>query len=96
MIELLVTENKSWDPVRFYRNRVRVFLAKNYNYGVWVDEDFLFEVLDLEQKKVYLTEHSPSGNKFQVTPEIAKKVLNKGHSPYHKQDILSSIQHFSK
>jgi hypothetical protein len=94
MIELLVTENKSRDPVRFYRNRVRVFLAKDYSYGVWVDEDFLFDTLNEEQKRKYLTDHSES--KFTVTPEVAKKILSKGHSPNHKGDILSSIEYFSK
>jgi hypothetical protein len=87
MIELLVTENKSIDPARFYRNRVRVFLDRNYNYGMWVDEDKLFDLLSLEQKKQYLVDRSPSGCKYNVTREVAQRVLAVGHTHLSKQKL---------
>lgn len=61
MFELLVSENKSFDPVRFYRNRVRVFLNRDYHYGLWIDEDKLFDLLTSEQKKQYLTDKTTEG-----------------------------------
>lgn len=87
MIELLVSENKSYDPVRFFRNRVRVFVDRNYNYGLWIDEDKLFEQLTIDQKKQYLTDRSPQGLYYQVSPEVAQKIVDLGNSPYAKQKI---------
>jgi hypothetical protein len=87
MIEILVSEGKSWDPVRFYRNRVRVFVNKDYNYGVWVDEDLLFDVLDTEQQRQYLTDRSPEGLTYRVSREAARRIVSQGHSPYAKRLI---------
>jgi hypothetical protein len=85
MIELLVGENKSFDPVRFYRNRVRVFLNRDYSYGLWVDEDKLFDLLSIDQKKQYLTDRSNQGSYYSLDRETALKVLSIGHTPYQKQ-----------
>lgn len=87
MIELLVSENRSFDPVRFYRNRVRVFIDRDYTYGLWVDEDLLFDLLSEAQKKQYLTDRTTQGLYFGVTKETAQKIIEIGHSPYLKQRL---------
>lgn len=87
MIELYVSENKSFDPVRFYRNRVRVFVDRNYEYGLWIDEDRLFELLTTDQKKQYLTDKTPQGMYYQIEPKVAREIVRLGHSPYAKQRI---------
>lgn len=89
MIELLVTENRSFDPFRFCNNRVRVFVDRNYDYGLWIDEDRLFDLFSTEQKKQYLMDRTPAGASFEVSLEIASKVVNLGHSPYKKQILRS-------
>lgn len=86
-IELCVSENKSFDPVRFFRNRVRVFVDRNYQYGLWIDEDVLFELLTKEQKLQYLTDRTTQGMYYQIEPEVARKIVSLGHSPYAKQVI---------
>jgi hypothetical protein len=87
MIELCVSENKSFDPFRFYRNRVRVFLDRDYRYGLWIDEDKLFDLLSDEQKKQYLNDRSTEGMYYEITREVAEEVLETGHSPYKKQKL---------
>lgn len=87
MIELCVSENKSFDPFRFYRNRVRVFLDKDYRYGLWIDEDKLFDLLSDEQKKQYLNDRSTEGRYYEITREVAQEVLETGHSLYKKQKL---------
>lgn len=87
MIELCVSENKSFDPFRFYRNRVRVFLDRDYRYGLWIYEDKLFDLLSDEQKKQYLTNRSTEGMYYEITKEVAQEVLETGHSPYKKQKL---------
>ena len=87
MFELCVSENKSFDPTRFYRNRVRVFLNRDYRYGLWIDEDKLFDLLSDEQKKQYLTDRTTQGMYYEVSKEIAQKVLEQGHTPYSKQKL---------
>jgi hypothetical protein len=87
MIELFISENKSYDPVRFFKNRVRVFVDRNYDYGLWIDEDRLFNLLTVEQKKQYLTDRTPQGMYYQLDPRVAQEVVKLGHSPYAKQKI---------
>jgi len=87
MIELYVSENKSFDPFRFCMNRVRVFLDRDYRYGLWIDEDKLFDLLSDEQKKQYLTDRSTEGMYYKVPKEIAQKILERGHTPYSKQKL---------
>lgn len=91
MIEILVSENKSWDPVRFYRNRVRVFLNRDYNYGVWIDEDRLFDSLDTDQKKAYLTAPQGQTLSLSVPPKVAQRIVELGHTIDSKQRILRQI-----
>lgn len=87
MIELLVSEHKSFDPVRFYNNRVRVFVDRNYQYGLWIDEDRLFDLLTQEQKKQYLTDRTTEGMRYFLSREVAQKVIDLGYSPYAKQRL---------
>lgn len=87
MIELYVSENKSFDPVRFYRNRVRVFLNRDYTYGLWIDEDRLFDLLTEGQMRQYILDRSPKGAYFSVTREVAQEILKRGHTPYAKQNL---------
>lgn len=90
MIELFVGENKSFDPVRFFHNRVRVFIDRNYNYGLWIDEDRLFDLLSTEQKKQYLTDRTIEGAYYSVSREVAQRIIDIGHSPYKKQILRPS------
>lgn len=92
MIKLYVTEGKNWDPVKFYLNSVRVFLAKDYSYGLWVDEDFLFEELDVEQKRSYLQGNSEESRNFIISKEVAKRIVLKGRSPYSKANLLTLVE----
>lgn len=90
MIDLLITENRSFDPVRFARNRVRVFVGKDFSYGFWVDEDRLFDFLTTEQKREYLTQRKPS-LEFKVDASVARKIVDAGYTPYSKSAILRKL-----
>lgn len=91
LIELFVSENKSFDPVRFLRNRVRVFVDRNYSYGLWVDEDKLFDLLTIDQKKQYLTDRTPQGLYYHICSKTAQKVIDLGYTPYDKQKLKSQV-----
>jgi hypothetical protein len=90
LIELFVSENKSFDPVRFLRNRVRVFVDRNYDYGLWIDEDKLFDLLTIDQKREYLA-HRKGSLTLHISTEIAKKVVEIGTTPYSKSSMLRQL-----
>lgn len=91
MIRLLVTENRSKDPVRFAKNRVRVFLGKDYDYGLWVDEDQLFDLLSVEQKRSYLFEPMGKSLTFELSSETARKVVDLGYTVESKAKMLRQL-----
>lgn len=90
MINLLITENRNFDPVRFARNRVRVFVGKDFSYGFWVDEDRLFELLSIDQKREYLTQKK-ANLEFKVDAKVARKVVDAGYTPHGKSAILRKL-----
>lgn len=92
MITILISENRSKDPVRFARNRVRVFIGKDYSYGLWVDEDQLFELLTVGQKRSYLLE--PMGNSltFSVDSKTARKIVDLGYTLESKAKLLRQLE----
>jgi hypothetical protein len=92
MIKLYVTEGKNHDPVKFYMNSVRIFLNEDYGYGFWVDEDVLFDLLDTEQKRVYLSGNSEEARRYSVTKVTAGWLVSKGRSPYNKTHLFSQIE----
>lgn len=94
MINLFVSENRSRDPVRFARNRVRVFVGRDFTYGLWVDEDCLFDLLSLEQKKEYLTSKSLDLT-FEIPLAVAQKVVNLGHTIDSKPRLLRYLMELS-
>ncbi len=81
MVEITISENKSYDPVKFFNNRVRVSINPEFEKGVWIDEDVLFEILPKTQKKKYLTDRTPKGRKFKVSPKVVTQVIAKGYIP---------------
>jgi hypothetical protein len=87
MVEITISENKSNDPVKFFRNRVRIFVNRDYEKGVWIDEDILFELLPRAQKKRYLTDRTPAGRHIKVGPKVASQVIKRGYSPKGRPKI---------
>jgi hypothetical protein len=81
MVEITISENKNHDPVRFFNNKVRVSVNEGNEKGVWIDEDVLFELLPRAQKKKYLTDRTPKGRKFKVSPKVVTQVIAKGYIP---------------
>lgn len=91
MIELLVTENRSSDAKWFQRNVVRIFVDRDYNYGLWINEDILYNLLTPEQQKQYLEDQSHSGGQFDVSFEVAQQLIDKGNTPFNKQKLKENI-----
>lgn len=91
LIKILVSENKSRDPVRFYRNRVRVYAGNDYNYGLWVEEDRLFDYLNDEDKKTYLTTSSQTV-KVSLSLSNFEKLLSTSSSPYGRTTLLNLLR----
>lgn len=91
LIKILVSENKSRDPVRFYRNRVRIYAGEDYSYGLWVEEDRLFEYLGDEDKRNYLATTSQT---IQVNLGFSnfEKLLNTSSSPYGRTTLLNYLK----
>lgn len=91
MVHLLVSENRNTDPVRFFNNRVRVFLGEDYSCKFWIDEDILFSHLDSEQKKTYLLSKRGIPLEFSLNPRIARKLVESGHVMKGKRVALDMI-----
>lgn len=80
--ELYVTENKTIKPLHF--NCVRVFLDQNYDYGYFINELRLFNLLTSEQQVKYCTNNSYENTHFFVTVDIANKIVENGSTIYNK------------
>lgn len=83
-MELLITENKGFN---FPNTMVRIFLQKDYWYGYWISEHFLFNQLNEDQRKKYLDskEHSCY---IDIDYDTAFKLLECGVTPYTKQVLV--------
>lgn len=86
-MELLVTENRMAFGEKMGLNSVRIFLQRNYDYGLWIDEDILYALLTFEQKEQYMNDDSYSGGRFDISMETAQIVLEKGRTPFNKQKL---------
>ncbi len=90
MIELLITECKSIGYLNCVNNRynsVRIFLQRNYDYGLWIDEKFMFSLLSEDQQKLYLEGDTYKNCTFEISRDIAEKLLEEGYTPYRKQTL---------
>lgn len=83
-----MAENRNFDPVKFYRNRVRVFTDLSRESWSWIEENELFELLTLPQKKKYLTERSNKELKYQVKAAVIDKIKSIG---VHKVKISTPL-----
>lgn len=83
-IEILVTENKSISKLNPANNAVRVFVDHDLDYGYWISEHSLFEMLDESQKGEYL---KGSDAKIDVDVETARKIIEEGATPFKKRRI---------
>ena len=86
-VELLVTENRSPNLNRITSNTVRVFVDRDYTYGYWIAEDALLSLLTPDQVKQYFSDQSYVGGKFLISVDSAKKIIDKGNTPYSKQTL---------
>lgn len=86
-VEITIAQNKSYDPVKFHRNRVKVIVNQDDQHGVWIDENLLFNLFDKSQKKRYLTVSGPKGSQYKVSYKVAQKVIHLGQSPSGKPQI---------
>mgnify|MGYP007069475430 CR=1 FL=1 len=84
-MELLVTEYMNAYGENRNRNTVRVFLQRNYNYGYWIREDVLFNLLTAPQKNSYI--NNISSGYFDISFEVASEILKLGNTPYTKQKL---------
>lgn len=87
MIKLLVTENRSPIKGRTANNVVRIFVDGDYGYGLWINENVLYDLLTPEQQKQYTEEHTFAGAQFEVSFEIAQQLIDKGRTPFNKQKL---------
>ena len=78
-MKILCAENKNLNPVS--GNLVRVFVDGDYNYGYWVDEAQLFDMLTTDQKNDYVQK---SQIELDVANEVAQKIIEIGLNPYKK------------
>ena len=70
---------------------MRVFVNRDYNYGLWIDEDRLFDLFDLEQKREYLIAPQGQTLSFSVSPKVAQRIVELGYTVESKQRILKQI-----
>lgn len=90
-MELFVTEHKNACRENRHMNTVRVFLQKNYDYGLWIAEDFLYNLLSIDQKKQYSTGTDYQSGIFDIDFDTASKILDKGKTPFNKQKLYKDV-----
>lgn len=88
-IEIQVTEGKSTGELSGVNNSVRVFVDRDFHYGYWIAELALFEMLTSAQRVAYLANDDVV---LQVTLAVANAIMDKGCSPYPKQQLLPAIK----
>lgn len=80
-MELCITEHKSVDTLNPWNDSVRVFVDGDFNYGYFVREHRLFELLTTEQQGVYL---QGTTAKLDVSVAVAQAVVDMGATPFKK------------
>lgn len=88
-MELLVTEHKNAYCQNRHMNTVRVFLQRNLDYGLWINEALLISFLTEDQKKQYITGNDYKSCHFDVDFETASKILDNGKTPFKKQKLYN-------
>lgn len=91
MVQLSISENRNTDPVRFFRNRVRIFLGQDLQYPFWVDESSLFSLLNDDQKRTYLMEKRGKVLILSIGPKEARKIVEIGDTKQSKSMILREL-----
>lgn len=86
-MDILITENKSTGKLNPVNNAVRVFIDGDMDYGYWVSEHDLFEMLTEDQRHLYLKGNHANGDValIDVDVEVARKLIEIGMTPYKKK-----------
>jgi len=86
-IPLLITEHKSVGTLRTDANArtVRVFINRDYQYGYWVPEGFLFRLLTPAQQEAYLA--APDQVTLSVPLSVAEQLQAVGLTPFKKHAL---------
>lgn len=92
MVSVLVSEKRNVDPVRFYRNKIRVLLGLDYKYSIWVDEDRLFSLLDDGQKRAYLLSKRGVPLELELSSHLARRLVETEYSVKSRKSILEMLQ----
>lgn len=79
-----ITEHKSVGTLRpaHVKNCVRVFVDRDYHYGVFIDEHELFSKLTEDQRVQYL--QAEGDVQFDVSDIQAQAIIDRGFSPFKK------------
>ena len=72
MNTILITEGKSNNP-EFSRGVVRVFINQDYDYGYFISENIIFQILNEEQRLSYNNQ-----DKFQVSDVVVQIIEKMG------------------
>lgn len=91
MVNVLVSEKRNVDPVRFYQNKIRVFLGFNYQYGIWVDEDRLFSFLDDDQKRAYLLSKRGTSLELELSAPTVRRLVETGYTMKGRREVLAML-----
>lgn len=91
MVNVLVSEKRNVDPVRFYQNKIRVFLGLDYQYGVWVDEDRLFSFLDDNQKRTYLLGKRGVPLELELSAPTVRRLVETGYTMKGRKEVLEML-----
>lgn len=86
-MELLVTENRNACGKNRSNNTVRVFLQRDYSYGLWINENTLWELLPDEQRERY----ELGDGHLEVSFDVAAKILERGRTPFNKQKLYREV-----
>lgn len=84
-MQIQVTEHKSVGQLAQVETLVRVFVDRDFDYGYFVPERKLFDLLDKAQQDTYLQGTSST---LDVTPAVAQQIIDIGHSPYPKRRVV--------
>lgn len=84
-MEIYVSEHKSVGTLNPVETSVRVFVDRDFDYGYFVPEHQLFELLTAEQQVVYLQGESAQ---LDVAPAVAQQLIDIGQTPYAKRRVV--------
>jgi hypothetical protein len=87
-MELCITEHKSVDTLNPWNDTVRVFVDGDFNYGYFVREHRLFELLTAEQQVTYLQGRTA---KLDVSIAVAQAVVDMGATPFKKPVLAKPL-----